>query len=42
MAKGKEIKRSKEETKAICLQYINEFTKENKDPSIKEDIIEEF
>ena len=42
MAKGKEIKRSKEETRAICLNYINEFTQENTDPSIKAEIIEEF
>ena len=27
-AKGKEIKRSKEESRAICLAYINEFTKD--------------
>ena len=42
LAKGKEIKRSKEEGRAICLAYINEFTKENPDQSFKRGIIEDY
>lgn len=42
LAKGKEIKRPKEEAKAICLAYIKEFTKENKDPSIRDELTEEY
>ena len=42
LARGKVIKRSKDETRGICIQYINEFTKDNNDPNIRLDIINEF
>ena len=38
-AKGKEIKRSKEETRTICLLFINEFMK---DEQAKREIIDDF
>lgn len=42
LAKGKVIMRSKDETRGVCLQFIDEFTKDNNDPNIRLDIIEEF
>ena len=42
MAKGKEIKRSKDETRGICTQYINYFTKSNADQELRRSILEEF
>ena len=38
-AKGKEIKRSKEETRTICLLFINEFMK---DEQAKREIIDDY
>jgi len=38
-AKGKEIKRSKEETRSICLAYINEFVA---DEQSKQNIVDDF
>ena len=42
LARGKEIKRGKDETRGVCFQYINEFTKESKDPLIRQELQEEF
>lgn len=42
LAKGKEIKRSKEEARAICLAYIQEFTKENADPRVRAELSDEY
>ena len=42
LAKGKEIKRSKDETRQICLEYINEFTKDNPNSRIKAQAIDDF
>ena len=40
LAKGKEIKRSKDETRGICLQYIAEMKKDNEKQ--KKEISEDF
>ena len=42
MAKGKEIKRAKEEARATCLAYINEFLKDNPNRQVKQEIVEEY
>lgn len=42
LAKGKEIKRPKEETRQICLAFINEFLKDGQNAAKKQEVVEEF